>query len=284
MSVVGSLSEFSVPEVLRFLQDGKKTGLLSIQAAEPNPGPGPDKFCFIWVNQGRVVSATSRLDGRCLAAMLRHRRYVSGLTITRLIRRCPPDMPLGLFLRSKGVLQAKQLKLLFALQVIQQVCGLFQLSDGRFRFDSKAPMPKVEMTGLSIPASEVTLPGLRALKNWTALENKLPDPASGLKGLGSGQPSIRINQTEWQVWSLADGSTSLKQMAAQLGQPVEVIQRIAFRLIFVGLVEEVPVAVARPTVDATVPAFSQPGGTAEPVSPNFIKNLMGYLRHLPKTS
>ena len=276
MSVVGSLSEFSVPEVLQFLQDGRKTGLLAIQAVSPNPQdisvrPDPQQFCFIWVNQGRVVSATSRLDGRCLAGLLRRRRYASSLAITRLIRRCPPDMPLGLFLRSKGVLQAKQLKLLFALQVIQQVCELFQLSDGRFRFDSKAPLPRVEM------------PGLRALKDWRTLEDKLPDPASGLKSLSGSQPRLRINRAEWQVWSLADGSTSLSQIATQLGQPLELIRRIAFRLIFVGLAEEVPVAISRPTVDVGIPAFSQ-ASAAEPVSPNFIKNLMGYLRHLPKTS
>ena len=291
MSVVGSLSEFSVPEVLRFLQDGKKTGLLAIQAAKPTVSETaphssaliPNRFCFIWVNQGRVVSATSRLDGRCLAGLLRRRRYVSALTMTRLIRRCPPDMPLGLFLRSKGVLQAKQLKMVFALQVIQQVCGLFQLTDGRFRFDSKAPLPRVEMTGLSIPATEVTLPGLRALKNWDALSPKLPDAASGLKSLVKGQPQLRINQSEWQVWSLADGSTSLSHIATQLGQPMERIQQIAFRLMFVGLAEEVPVALSRPTVDAEIPAFSQSASTA-PVSPNFIKNLMGYLRHLPQTS
>ena len=283
--------------------DGKKSGLLAIQAASPAHSSPltletdlsvangranaadliSNRFCFIWVNQGRVVSATSRLDGRCLASLLRRRRYVSSLTITRLIRRCPPDMPLGLFLRSKGVLQAKQLKLLFALQVIQQVCELFQLTDGRFRFDSKAPLPRVEMTGLSIPATEVTLPGLRALKKWDALEAKLPDAASGLKSLVNGQPNLRINQAEWQVWSLADGSTSLSHIATQLGQPIELIRRIAFRLIFVGLAEEVPVALSRPTVDAGIPAFSQ-SAAAEPVSPNFIKNLMGYLRHLPKTS
>ena len=297
MSIVGSLSEFSVPEVMRFLQEGKKTGLLAIQAAcDPQTGAAhdeddedgrtrldPNRFCFIWVNQGRVVSATSRLDGRCLAGLLRRRRYVSSLTITRLIRRCPPDMPLGLFLRSKGVLQAKQLKLVFAHQVIQQICDLFQLSDGRFRFDSKAPLPRVEMTGLSIPATEVTLPGLRALKDWDALAAKLPDPASGLKSLVGGQPHLRINQVEWQIWSLADGSTSLTQMANQLNQPVETIRRIAFRLMFVGLAEEVPVALSRPTVDAGIPAFSQ-SSAAETVSPNFIKNLMGYLRDLPKTS
>jgi hypothetical protein len=281
MSVTGYLSDFSLPEVLQFLQDGKKTGLLSVQSL-PDFGETP-KYYFLWLNKGRIVSATSRLDGRCFASLLHRRRYVTALMITRLIRRCPPDVPLGTFLRSKGVLQSQQLKMLFAIQVIQQISGLFQLRNGRFRFDTKAPLPKVEMTGLSIPATEVTLPGLRALKNWEALEDKLPHPQSGLRSLGNGQPNVRINQQEWKLWTMTDGDTPLSQIAQQLHIPIEEAQRIAFRLIFVGLAEEVPMVIAAPTVDLIEPAFSQEPEDSK-VSQNFLKNLMDYLRQLPKSS
>lgn len=281
MSVTGYLSDFSLPEVLQFLQDGKKTGLLSIQSL-PDFGEAA-KYYFLWLNKGRIVSATSRLDGRCFASLLHRRRYVTALMITRLIRRCPPDVPLGSFLRSKDVLQPQQLKMLFAIQVIQQISGLFQLHNGRFRFDNKAPLPKVEMTGLSIPASEVTLPGLRALKDWNALEDKLPQPHSGLRSLGNGKPNVRINQQEWKLWTLTDGETALNQLSTQLGVSIEETQRIAFRLIFVGLAEEVPMLVSVPTVDLIEPAFSQEPEENK-VSPNFLKNLMGYLRKIPKPS
>jgi hypothetical protein len=251
----------------------------------PDPGETA-QYYFIWLNKGRIVSATHRLDGRCFAALLHRRRYVTALMITRLIRRCPPDVPLGMFLRSKGILQAEQLKVLFATQVIQQICGLFQLENGRFMFDAKAPLPKVEMTGLSIPATEVTLPGLRALKNWEALQDKLPNPQSGLKSLVSGQPNIRINQVEWKIWSFTDGKTPLAQMAKQLGLSIEEVQRIAFRLIFIGIAEEVPLVMAPPQVADLEPAFSGDEADAprNKVSQNFLKDLMDFLRQLPKSS
>jgi Domain of unknown function (DUF4388) len=284
MSAKGYLCDLPLPEVLQFLQDGKKTGLLSVQSL-PTSGEVA-KYYFIWLYKGRIVSAVSRLDNRCFASLLHRRRYVTALMITRLIRRCPPDMALGSFLRSKGVLQTEQLKTIFATQVIQQVCGLFKLSNGVFNFDAQAPLPKVEMTGLSLPATEVTLPGLRALKDWSALQHKLPQPQMGLKSLGNGKPHVRINQIEWRIWSLTDGNTSLAQIATQTNLPIIEIQRIAYRLITVGLAEECPLVVASPRVEELQPAFSNvsTSQSASKLSKNFLKNLMGYLRQLPKSS
>ncbi|MEO0458576.1 MAG: DUF4388 domain-containing protein [Cyanobacteria bacterium P01_A01_bin.114] len=238
MSITGYLSEFSLPEVLQFLQTGKKTGLLAVQLlSEPEE---PTEHYFLWLYNGRIVSAANRLDNRYLATLLCHQGYVTALMISRLIRRCPPDMSLGIFLCTRGVLDKQQLKALFKTQVVQQVCGLFQLPDGCFQFDPKAPMPKIEMTGLSIPATEVTLPGLRALEKWDSLQEKLPSPQSGLRNLVKGRPNVSINQAEWNVWNAIDGETSLLDMARRLQLPIEDMQRIAFRLMVVGLAEEVP--------------------------------------------
>ncbi|MEM9162253.1 MAG: DUF4388 domain-containing protein [Cyanobacteria bacterium P01_F01_bin.4] len=238
MSITGYLSEFSLPELLQLLQRGQKTGLLAVQLlSEPDE---PTEHYFLWFYQGNIVSATNRLDSRCFATLLCRQGYVTGLMISRLIRRCPPDVSLGTFLYEKGVLEKKQLKALFRDQVIQQVCGLFQLPDGCFQFDPRAPLPKVEMTGLSIPATEITLPGLRALENWDALQNKLPAPRSGLRNLVKGRPNVSINQAEWNVWKAIDGQTPLITMARQLQLPIENMQKIAFRLIVIGLAAEVP--------------------------------------------
>ncbi|NEP19553.1 MAG: DUF4388 domain-containing protein [Leptolyngbya sp. SIO4C1] len=291
MSMMGYLSEFSLPEVLQVLQAGKKTGLLAVQSLAEIGEPA--EYYFIWVHKGRIVSAASRLDGRYLASLLHRHHQVTALMIARLIRRCPPDMPLGMFLCDKGVLHSRQLKALFSRQVIQQVCGLFQLSEGCFQLDPRAPLPKVEMTGLSIPATEVTLPGLRALKDWNALQNKLPSPQSGLQSLVGGQPNIRINQIEWNVWTFTNGKTPLTKIAQQLNLPLETVQKVAFRLIVVGLAEEVPMmivpaATMRPissAVLADAPLANTNGlASGQKLSQNFLKSLMSYLRQLPKSS
>ncbi|MEM8611956.1 MAG: DUF4388 domain-containing protein [Cyanobacteria bacterium P01_H01_bin.105] len=280
MSVNGYLSDSPLPEVFQLLQDGKKTGLLSIQGLTA-PGKVQTRYYFIWLHRGRIVTVTNRLDSRGLATLINRRRYLSMAMIERLIRRCPLDEPLGRFLQAQGVLTPKQLQILFAAQVIRQICDLFQVPDGYFVFDPNAPLPKVEMTGLSVVATEVILPGLRTLKNWSAFKDKLPHPQSTLGSLIRGQPNVRINQAEWSVWRLVDEKISLAQIATNLGLPVDEVQRIAFRLIFVGLAQEIPMMLAEST-DLPESIFSGNGG--EELSPKFFRNLIGFLRQAPKSS
>ena len=93
MSVNGYLSDCSLPEVFQLLQDGKKTGLLSIQGLA-SPDQVQSKYYFIWLHRGRIVTITTRLDSRGLAALISRRRYLSPTMTERLIRRCPVDEPL----------------------------------------------------------------------------------------------------------------------------------------------------------------------------------------------
>lgn len=281
MSVKGYLSDFSLPEVFQLLQDGKKTGLLSIQGLA-SPTQKKPKYYFIWLHRGRIVTVANRLDSRGLAALISRRRYLSSEMTERLIRRCPPDEPLGRFLRAQGVLTTKQLQILFASQVVRQICDLFQVPDGYFEFDPNVPLPKVEMTGLSVVATEAILPGLRILKDWEALKGQLPHPQSALVSLIRGQPNVRINQSEWSVWRLIDENITLSQIAMQLDLSIEEVQRIAFRLIFVGLAEEVPGMLSEHTVEMSESLFQ--GEAAEELSPSFFRNLIGFLRQMPKSS
>lgn len=286
MSVKGYLSDFSLPEIFQLLQDGKKTGLLSIQGlVYPEQTPqSPQQYYFIWLHRGRIVTVTKHLDSRDLAKLISKRRYLSSTMTERLIRRCPPDEPLGRFLRSQGVLTTKQLEILFATQVMGQVCELFQVPDGYFEFDPTASLPKADMTGLSVIATEVILPGLRILKTWDALKDKLPHPQSSLISLIRGQPHMRINQAEWNVWRLTDENITLNQIATQLNIPIEEVQRIAFRLIFIGLAEEIPQMLSAPSSNLNDALSAMEADPNQELSPKFFRNLISLLRQVPKSS
>jgi hypothetical protein len=56
-------------------------------------------------------------------------------------------------------------------------------------------------------------------------------------------PSIAWTTLEWQVWEYTKGTISLQAIAQQLRLPIEKVQQVAFRLITVGLAEEVPLVV-----------------------------------------
>ncbi|MDZ4784959.1 MAG: DUF4388 domain-containing protein [bacterium] len=286
MAITGSLSEFSLPEIFQFLDQGQKTGILTIR--DPlNLQTGKPFLRHIWLQNGRVVAAGDRLDNQGLVKLIEQRGWITDAVRPELKRLLQENVPLGINLKSLGILQPDQLKLLFSVQVLRQVCSLFQVETGQFRFDAKVDLPKAEMTGLSLPATETTLMGLRSLKDWKILQNKLPEPASTLFIIVSGQLYLRLDTVETQIWGLANGSVNLKKMAEQLQVPIQKVQQAAFRLIVVGLVEEVPdidVGVVNDSEDIMVTDGSPSGQVISPserteVSNSFLQSLVGFLQN-----
>lgn len=281
MAITGYLADFSLAEIFELLENGNKTGLLTICPLQETGAEDKANNHYIWFNQGRTVAAANTLDQQGLVRLIAQRGWLGDRAALRLAQAGKPGTPLGLSLKAQNALNADQLKLLFYAQVMQQVCALFALKDGWFQFDAKTPLSNFEMTGLSAPATEVTLAGLRALKDWSALQDKLPLPTSALISAVAGKPEQKLNQVEWQVWEFTNGAMSLQAIAKQLQLSIEKIQQVAFRLIVIGLAEETPL-VQEPVAPITEPSLLEPvlvtGDAPNAVSQSFLKNLVSFLK------
>ena len=150
MSIKGFLTDCSLPEIFQLIDKGKKTGLLQLCASSESRGSPPIIY-YIWVRQGRIVAVANQLDQQGLVSLIARHQGVRERLVTELIQSCPLGQPLGLCLKNRLVLEAKQLKQLFKIQVLQQICPLFQISDGQFAFYQNVKIPTREMTGLSVP-------------------------------------------------------------------------------------------------------------------------------------
>lgn len=282
MAITGYLADFSLAEIFELLEHGNKTGLLTICPLKDSGTKNKADNHYIWFSQGRTVAAANTLDQQGLVRLIAQRGWLGDRAALRLAQGGKPGTPLGLSLKAQNALNADQLKLLFYAQVMQQVCVLFALKDGWFQFDTKAPLSNFEMTGLSAPATEVTLAGLRALKDWSALLDKLPLPTSALIGVVEGQPHHKLNQVEWQVWEFTNGAMPLQAIATQLQLPLAKVQQIAFRLMVIGLAEETPL-VQEMAVTMSEPSSPEPvlvvtEETPNAVSQSFLQNLVGFLK------
>lgn len=285
MAITGFLAEFSLPELFQFLDQGSKTGLLTLRFQSDSPEQGK-RIRHTLLRQGRIVAVTPRLEHQCLLTMIAQRGWISPKVLREQVNRCPANIPIGLYLKTQGFLQPEQLRLLFHAQVLRQVCGLFRLKDAQFKFDSKATLPTTEMTGLSLSATEATLMGLRVLRDWTALTDKLPEPTSALTSAGVGKRHLRLDSLERQVLHLASGTIPLHIIASQLKQSVETIQQTAFRLSSVGLVAEVPMLTSSQAQSwgdellEPIPAGTTPTkeNTNPEISTSFMQSLLGFLR------
>lgn len=281
MAMIGSLAEFSLAEIFYLVYQGRKTGLLSIQAGTESRSQ-LGEFHYIALQDGHIVAVADGLEGQGLLKMISQRRWLglNNQQIFSLVSHCPADTPIGLYLTVRGALQAEQLKLVFYAQVTRRVCALFKVRDGEFKLDPSMTLPKTEMTGLRLPATEATLLGLRVLRDWQTLTDKLPQPTSALSKVVLGRSNLRLTPLETEVWDYGNGIASLAKIAEQMGLPLEEVQRIAFRLIVVGLAQEIPQVHPSSTI-LLARNLSQPSEEAsgiEETNNSFVQGLVGFLR------
>ena len=162
MSTQGSLTDFSLLEILQFIENGKRTGLLTLSTLSTST-TALESVDYIWVCRGRLVAVANRLDNLRLVELINQQQWVSERVVTKLAQLCPIEQPLGLYLLNQGVLKTFQLKQLFFLQTLQRIEPLFQLNNAQFRFDPNVLLPRQEMTGLSVSPRNLML--VTILKN-----------------------------------------------------------------------------------------------------------------------
>ncbi len=283
MTLSSSFTDFSLAELFQLIDRGRKSGCLTV-CTLPNIKilGSKSQYYYIWFRQGRVVAAANKLNNQGLLEKIYQRGLVKEQTIRSVCESVNLNIPLGLHLKTEGILSAEQLNLLFASQ-LQQVRQLFEIQKGVFKLDSKAELPANEMTGLSLRAIEVTLMTLRVLKNWAALADALPDKNSAIESIAQGQPQVHLHPLEWQVWEFANGSVTINAIASQLNQPVAIIQQVAFRLMLACLVEEVPFIPPSSllndySINASLTARKTEAARSLKISNAFLQNLVGFLR------
>jgi Domain of unknown function (DUF4388) len=281
MSLSGYLSEYSLVEIFNFVQDGNKSGLLSI---EPDRclSRSLDNSYYISFQTGRIMSVSNGhgLEYRGLLKMMEQRQWLSTEQVTGLsINANKLGEPLGTYLKSCNAIDSSQLRLLFDAQVVASICKLFgETHYGRFKFDPQAPLTYPEMTGISLTAREVALLGLRMLRDWSSLSAKFPQPESALQRFSATPPALRLDTQESKVWNLADGERSIASIAAQLGLEIDRVQQIGFRLCAIGLVREVAIDRVPVTLDLPTPNPAEADNSMVPISTSFLSRLMGFLK------
>ena len=285
MSLTGNLSEYSLVEIFNFVQEGNKTGLLSI---DPDRcfSRSLDNAYYISFQAGRIMSVSSGhgLEDRGLLKMMVQRQWLSAEQITGLsFHASHLGQPLGTYLKSCNLIDSEQLSLLFDAQVVAGICKLFTENHyGKFYFDPEAELNYPEMTGISLPAKEVSLRGLRMFRDWSSLSDKLPAPNAGLHRILTIPPTIRLDTQESKVWQIAVGDLSISQIAAQLNLKVDKVQQIGYRLIAIGLIQEVSLEPLQPPVDKLMdlPKLVTPNQDrpVTAVSTSFLNRLMGFLK------
>ncbi len=283
MALTGYLSEYSLAEICRFIYEGRRSGLLEIYP-DPNEIAPPQKTRHLWIENGRIIAVTSGMDGKELLTAIGQRKLMPQPQLAAIVSQLYQiDLPMGLYLKSQGLLDVEQLKLLYYDRTIAPLARLFEFNHSKFQFNairanSIGVLARSEMTGIRLTTREIGLKGLRAVKDGSRWMNKFPDPNYALQKSESQLPNFRLDLTEVKLWSLADGRTPLTKLATQIDKSIEVVQWVSYRLILFGLVREMPL---KPAPKIVTPASATANLNVDPnpaVSTSFLMGLKNFLR------
>ncbi len=244
MSIIRSLESFSLPELFKLIESKSKSGRLIVETPISKKTARREGIYYLWFKQGYLIAVSDCLNQKGLINLIEGRGWLSPPVVSRLRTLCPTAVPLGVYLKKMKLLNPEKLSLIFQLQ-LHQVYRLFQLTSGRFRFDEFSELqdriltiPWLEMTGHRIKTTEVSMYALRLMENWENFKDHLPEPNLALRRTVK-QPHLKLTAIERQVWNFADSQTSLNTIAQATRKPISTIQTTAFRLITVGLIDEI---------------------------------------------
>jgi hypothetical protein len=74
MTLNGYLSEFSLGEIFQVIEQGQKTGLLSIRDLFSHNNQAEYS---LWFKQGRIIAASNRQDDQGLELLIKKRGFIS---------------------------------------------------------------------------------------------------------------------------------------------------------------------------------------------------------------
>ena len=244
MSISTSLELFSLADLFRLIEFERKSGRLTIQVSLEDKKASLKKIYYIWFKDGYLVAVSDRLNHRGLISIIETRGWLSPSVTNQLRTLCPIKVPLGTYLKQAQLLTSEQINLIFQIQ-LHQVFQLFELNSSSFRFDEMSELkdrimtiPWLEMTGNRLQATGVSMYALRLIKNWDVLAEQLPASHLIFKRILP-QRHFKLMSLERQLWQKIDGLNSLNTIARQVNKPIQSMQIAAFKLLAVGLIEEI---------------------------------------------
>lgn len=253
MMISGQIKDFSIPEALKVISEGKKSGLLSIRAI--NSLSGKSTKYYISVLEGSVNGFCENLDGRDLLVWLSEQDTLLPNEKRKQVLRLKHDSvgqnSLGNYLVENNFLNQQQLQYIFNDHVVQSVQNLFLIDSGLLVFLERAKLPEIGLTGLDLSISNLIIQGLHKLQDWSFYLNKLPEPQVALLSFNPflAKDSEYLNSLELRLLRTADGKSSLSQLSSLWNVGIQDLQKAAFGLVITGLVEEMPIANTRPTLE-----------------------------------
>lgn len=248
----GSLACFEVPDLLTFLNMGKRTGVLVMEH--------PDQETKIFFKEGKPIFATSTKEELRIGNMLLRQGKIDVPTLERMLTKHRGlGQRLGEVLLVEKILKREELASFLKIQVSEVIFDTFDWRRGLFSFFDRIPPPDTAVT-LEMDIQNLIMEGVRRIDERGRLSEVFPDlnyVADAVANPERIKQSVTLTREEWQVLFLVDGRRSLSEICRLAGNPDELATlQIIHNLVVANLIVVVaPREPSQPILDeSAVPA------------------------------
>jgi hypothetical protein len=240
----GSLSHFEVPDLLTFLNLGKRTGALVLE--------GKDRESKLFFTDGRLVFGTSTADDLRFGSLLVRYKKIDPEKLEELLRQRPAGR-VGQTLLQAEVMTEEELATFLKVQVSEVIFNTFEWRDGVFSFYDAVPAPPTAVT-LDIDLQNLIMEGVRRIDERHRLAEVIPDRGLAVETMANPErikQSVTLTPEEWRVFFLVDGRRSVDEILLAVANPDELgTLQILYNLVQAKFVRLVPRRPAGPELPA----------------------------------
>ncbi len=274
----GNLGSFEVPDLLTFLNMGKRTGVLVMEH--------PDQETKIFFKEGKPIFATSTKEELRIGNMLLRQGKLDVPTLERVLTKHKgAGQRIGQILLMEQLLKKDELASFLKVQVSEIIFDTFDWGRGVFSFFDRIPPPEAAVT-LEMDIQNLIMEGVRRIDERGRLSEVFPDlnmVAEAVANTERIKQSVTLTREEWQVLFLVDGRRSLSEICRLAGNSDELATlQIIHNLVVANLVtvmeprqppqpivDEPPSAPDREGTQKVQPDKMQPPAPAPPVAVEF---------------
>jgi hypothetical protein len=228
MALEGSIRDFGLPDIIQFLRQQNKSGVLTIRTGT--------HWAKILFEQGKIVfAATEELQGaEGLAKRLVEAERLTEDQMEKLVKSNPGLVALENAIVTSGALSSDEMKAFIDLHSREVIFRLFRLEDGKYSFETDGTF---EHPSRATPAEAdfILLEGMRQFDEWPQLRKKISDPKTlfdkvadvrnnvkvsrdkdegGEESTPSSEDrSIRVSEEEMTVFRYVDGFRDVEKLA-----------------------------------------------------------------------
>lgn len=235
MALAGSLTDFGLPDVMEFISQGKKTGVLTVKGTNASGTIGFEK--------GEVVGASFEKESR-------HRSLTDYLSKSGQI---PPEKLAKIasmasstgrsveeVLIKGGYLTEEALQETIRFKIQEVVDEIFSWKQGTYSFDPDSKIYTKSKINVTVNTEFLIMESLRRQDEWPKIAESLPQNDVILVKKGEPLPSINLTPDEEKLLSLIDGKITVKELIEKGGLGRFTSAHALYRFTQFGLIEKAP--------------------------------------------